>query len=94
MMDYETGPDGLPTHFRFGLFVANVFLNLLHLALWFALLWLLLDYQWPHALGLAIVLWLLMTLTFLPLLLGQAGRAAWEGTPTRATLVRPADLLA
>jgi hypothetical protein len=77
MTEYETGPDGRPTQFRFGLLVVNLLLNFVHLVLWFVLLWLLLDYRWPHALGLGFVLWLIMTLTFLPLLLSQAGVVAW-----------------
>ncbi len=40
---------------------ARVLLNVLHLGVWFAVLWLLLGFQWPHALGLAAALWLVMT---------------------------------
>jgi hypothetical protein len=52
-----------------GLFWANVLLNLLHFGLWFGCLWLLLRFQWPHALGLAAAVWLTMTLTIVPMLL-------------------------
>ncbi len=39
----------------------RLLLNVLHFAAWFAVLWLLLRFQWPHALGLAVALWLVMT---------------------------------
>ena len=48
--------------FRWGRFFACAFLNLFHLGLWFLVLWLLLRFQWSHALGLAFVLWLVMTI--------------------------------
>jgi hypothetical protein len=64
------------TTFRLGLVVANVILNVLHFGLWFAGLWLLLRYQWAHALGLAVVLWVVMTLAVLPLVFDRAKEAA------------------
>jgi hypothetical protein len=36
-------------------------------------LWLLLRFQWHHALGLAVVLWLSLILTIVPILLAKAG---------------------
>jgi hypothetical protein len=39
----------------------RVLLNVLHFVVWFVALWLLLRFQWPHALGLAAALWLVMT---------------------------------
>jgi hypothetical protein len=39
----------------------RVALNVLHFVVWFVCLWLLLRFQWPHALGLAAALWLVMT---------------------------------
>jgi len=62
---------GQMTRFRFGLFVMNVIINVLHLAVWFACLWLLLRFQMWHALGLAVVFWLVMTFAVLPTLLDQ-----------------------
>jgi hypothetical protein len=56
--------------FRWGRFLSNMALNGLHLVLWFACLWLLVRFQWPHALGLAVALWLGMTLLLLPMILG------------------------
>lgn len=54
---------------RRGLLFANLLLNLVHLGVWFAALWLVLRFQWSHALGLAVVFWLLMTLTILHMVL-------------------------
>jgi hypothetical protein len=54
---------------RPGLILANVLLYLAHLGVWFLCLWLLLRFQWPHALGLAVVFWLVMTLAIVPMLL-------------------------
>jgi hypothetical protein len=54
---------------RTGLLVVNVLLSLLHLGVWFACLWLLLQFQWPHALGFAAIFWLVMTLAILPAIL-------------------------
>jgi hypothetical protein len=86
MKEYDTGPTGQPTKFRFGRFLANLLLNLLHLGLWFGCLWVLLRFQWSHALGLGFVLWLVMTLSFLPALLDQAARLAWPaGVPPAGT---------
>jgi hypothetical protein len=54
-----------------GLFGINLLLNLLHLAVWFVCLWLLMRFQWSHALGLAIVFWLVMTLIIVPMVLAR-----------------------
>jgi hypothetical protein len=43
-----------------GAFV-RVLLNVLHFVVWFVVIWLLLGFQWPHALGLAAATWLMMT---------------------------------
>jgi len=78
MRDYDdgNGPDGTPSMFRWGRFLLNLFLNLLHLALWWACLWLLLRFQWGHALGFALVIWLVLTLLILPMVFAQAGELA------------------
>ena len=39
-------------------------------------LWLLLRFQWSHALGLGFVLWLVFTLSLLPMLLTRAAEVA------------------
>ncbi len=72
MSVYVDGPTGIPTMFRWGRFFANLFLNVFHVVLWFVCLWLLLRFQWSHALGMAIVLWLVVTIAFLPMMLNAA----------------------
>src|SRR5262249_33936496 len=42
---------GQVTLSSFGMWLLNIFLNLLHFGVWFVCLWLLLKFQWPHALG-------------------------------------------
>jgi hypothetical protein len=39
-----------------------IVLNLLHLAIWFVVVWLLLRFEWPHALVGAVALWAAMTM--------------------------------
>jgi len=51
-------------------------LNFLHLGLWFVCLWVFVRFQWSHALGLAIIMWLVMTLAVLPMVFEQAGHRA------------------
>jgi hypothetical protein len=91
------GPTGMPVAFQWGLFLGNLLLNFVHLGLWFVCLWLLLRFQWSHALGLAVVMWLVVTLTILPIVLDQAGieaekqrspRAAQADTDVRCALHR------
>lgn len=50
-------PLGNLSTFRWGLFLTNVFLNGTHLVVWFLCLWLLLRYQWSHALFIGVILW-------------------------------------
>lgn len=59
---------GQVTSDRLLLALANLVLNALHFAVWFAVLWPLLRFQWAHALGLAVVMWLLTTFAVLPVL--------------------------
>ncbi len=51
---------------RYGVLFGNLLLNFAHLAVWFLCLWLLLRFQWPHALGLALALWLAFALVIWP----------------------------
>src|SRR5262245_27592208 len=76
MKVYESGPSGIPRVFRTGRFLANLFFNFMHLALWFVGLWLLARFQWSHALGIGFCMWLLFTLAFLPMMLEYAARIA------------------
>lgn len=72
MTQYDNGVTGLPHMFSTALFFANIFLNLLHLGIWFVCLWLLLRFQWSHALLLALPIWVAMTFIVVPMLLGVA----------------------
>jgi hypothetical protein len=72
---------GRVSSFRWGLFFANILLNLFHLALWFVCLWLLLRFQWTHALGLAFAFWLAMLLVLVPMLLDWSLAAARRKPP-------------
>ena len=62
---------GVVTVSRKGALFGNLLLNAAHLVVWFVCVWLLLRFQWSHALGLGIVLWVATTLFVLPPLLGQ-----------------------
>jgi hypothetical protein len=81
--EYNSGPTGQPEAFRTGLWLVNLLLNFGHFALWFLCLWLVLRFQWGHALGLAFVLWLVMTILVVPMMLADAGKAAEEGRGTQ-----------
>jgi hypothetical protein len=73
---------------QYGWLLGNLLLNFLHLVVWFLGLWLLLRYQWPHALGLAVVFWAVTTLFVLPMVLGFAERVAHERVAPPPTEVR------
>src|SRR5262249_5142480 len=62
--------------FRWGLLLGNLLLNAGHLAVWFLCGWLLLRFQWSHALGLAAIFWLGMTLLIQPMLLSRTEEVA------------------
>ncbi len=68
MTDNEIGEI---TTTRYGLLAGNLLLNLGHLVVWFLCLWLLLDFQWPHALGLAAALWVAFALLAWPVVREQ-----------------------
>lgn len=74
-----------------GTFVLSFVVNLLHLAVWFVCLWLLLRYQWAHALGLALVFWFVMTLFVVPMVLAnmpsQSRVARGSGSGTVASSI-------
>ena len=82
MKNYEDGPSGVPSIFRWGRFLMNFVLNFGHFLLWWLCLWLLLRFQWSHALGLGFVLWLIFTLSFLPMLLNYAAEVAQSNAAT------------
>src|SRR5207253_1619500 len=61
---------------RWGRLLGNLLLNAVHFAVWFFCLWLLVRFQWTHALGLAFVLWLALTIVIMPMLFRSAEDAA------------------
>jgi hypothetical protein len=69
--------------FRGGRFVGNLFLSFLLLAAFFAALWLILRFQWPHALGQAFVFWGVMQLFILPPVLTRVETVAKERAQAR-----------
>ena len=71
----DTNP-GQVIRYRGGRLWATLALNVVHFALWFVVIWLLLHFQWPHALGFAAVCWLVMTLAVVPYLHDTARKAA------------------
>jgi hypothetical protein len=77
MTEDELGRIG---EFRWGAYFVNLLLNVLHLGVWFVCLWLLLRFQWAHALGLAFIFWLVMTLWVLPQVLSAAQSASQPAT--------------
>jgi hypothetical protein len=80
------GPTGIPTKFSIGRLVWNLSLNIIHLLVWYLGLWLILRFQNLHALGLAIVMWLIMTLAILPMVLSSAAEASVKLHPQTAQL--------
>lgn len=82
------GPTGIPVRFRFTRLLWNVIFNFAHLVGWFLGLWVLLRFQWSHAFGLAVVMWLIVTLTFLPMLLFNAAEVA-ESRQVRTATISP-----
>jgi hypothetical protein len=66
--------------FHFGWLFVTLLLNFGFLAVWFVTLWLLLHYQWAHALGLAFVFWL-VSLFVLPMILTQAEKVRKDRLP-------------
>jgi hypothetical protein len=82
MTDDQLGWIYTPRH---GLTWAMLALNSFHLVVWFLALWLLLRFQWGHALGLALGLWIAMTLVFLPPLLDRMPRKSEETEAAQRT---------
>lgn len=86
---------GQITTTRWGMVIGNVLLNFGHLIAWWIVLWLLLRFQWSHALGLALALWA-MFMFVLPALFkkaedvakARAAQTAWI-KPTRSNFLFP-----
>jgi hypothetical protein len=81
----EEGYLGVLTIFHFSWLVMNLLLNFGFLAVWFLCLWLLLRFQWSHALGLAVVFWLVMVLIIMPMILKPAESVRKERLPPKTT---------
>jgi hypothetical protein len=79
----QSGPTDNPEAFRWSRFLMNILLNFLHFVLWFVCLWVLVRFQWSHALGLAVVMWLIMTVAVLPMIFEESGKRA-QATPAGA----------
>jgi hypothetical protein len=80
--------------FHAGWLLGNLLLNFVQLLAWWLCLWLLLRFQWSHALGLAVVFWGVMILLVMPLVLTKAEEVAKSRTPAggaRSTLEEPAS---
>ena len=64
--------------FHSGWVIVTLLLSLFFLGVWFVSLWLLLRFQWPHALGQAVVFWGVMILFVMPPVLTRAETVAKE----------------
>jgi hypothetical protein len=72
---------GQQSRFLYGRLVVNILLSALFLVAWFLCLWLLLRFQWAHALGLAVVLWVVATLAVVPAVLDRVLAAKQPPAP-------------
>jgi len=77
---------GQVTTSHFSWLVMALILNFGFLIVWFLCLWLLLDFQWPHALGLAFVAWLI-SLFVLPMILAPAEKVRKERLPAKTATI-------
>lgn len=66
---------------RPGTVFMGILLHILHFVAWFLCLWLLYDFQWPHAFGLGAVYCGVFTIFFLPMLLTYAEKVAIQRNP-------------
>jgi hypothetical protein len=72
MSEYQIGTAGYTSSDRL---LVYLLLNLAHLALCVTCLWLLLGFQFWHAVGLGLIMWMAATVVVLPGLFEQAGAA-------------------
>jgi hypothetical protein len=75
--------------YHVGWLVLDLFVNGLHFVAWWLVLWLLLRFQWSHALGLAVAFWAALTLFVLPPLLTRAEEVARQRAETKAAALLP-----
>jgi hypothetical protein len=79
--------------FRWKTFLTYALLNVGFLVLWFVTLWLLMRFQWSHALGLAFVFWLVSIIFVVPPLVERADTVAEKkATPVAASSLLPSRL--
>jgi hypothetical protein len=83
----QDGPTGVPTRMSESRRFWNLFFNLGHFVAWFLGLWVVLRFQWSHALGMAVVAWSIVTLAILPMLLFYAGRVAADSQAIKTVSV-------
>ena len=76
LVEFDDGPSGVPTIFRTGRMLANLFLNFTLLAVCIVSMWLLMRFLFSHALLIGIVLWATLTLVILPMFFSYAGEAS------------------
>lgn len=82
---------GVVSLFRWWLFLGNLVFNALFLGVWFICLWLILRFQWTHALSLAVLLWLTASLVVVPMLLAKTAEVARQraSAPVAAVTCSP-----
>jgi hypothetical protein len=78
MREIEIGQPSHTSSFRLLVYFC---LNVLHLIVWVAVVWLVLRFSLPHAVLLAFLMWLAFTLMMLPLLFGNVQSAVRPVTP-------------
>jgi len=83
------GQWGQVSLFRTSYLLVNLLINALHLVVWFLCLWLLLQFQWSHALLQALVAWIVMTLVIIPPILTMAEEAAKQRQEAAPKVVPP-----
>jgi len=83
----ESNP-GMIVRPRTSMLLWNILLNTLHLVLWWVVIWLLLRFQWSHAIAFALVCWLAFTLALVPFLISRTRTAAEKKTAPPAALYR------
>ncbi len=77
------GAFGQMSQSRWGLAFGYLFLNVLLFLALFGSLWLLLQFQWSHALGLSVICWLVLALLVIPALTTKAEEAAAKNITTK-----------
>jgi hypothetical protein len=84
----ESNP-GVVTTFRTGGLTADVFVHILYFVGWFLSLWLILHFQWTHALVQAIVVWFVMLLFVVSPLLRTAATPSPTSAPAASARFLP-----